>query len=77
MHDRAALGAADVPDDVLAGMVADLLGVDAVDLRSSVAVEFAYELPAITTAGRYSVSGTAVEAGESRSFAMFVKHVHE
>ncbi|NYJ01636.1 hypothetical protein HNR19_002334 [Nocardioides thalensis] len=77
MHDRAALGAADVPDDVLAGMVADLLGVDAVDLRSSVAVEFAYELPAITTAGRYSVSGTAVAAGESRSFALFVKHVHE
>lgn len=77
MHDRAALGAADVPDDVLAGMVADLLGVDAVDLRSSVAVEFAYELPAITTAGRYSVSGTAVAGGESRSFAFFVKHVHE
>lgn len=77
MHDRAALGAADVSDDVLAGMVADLLGVEAVELRSSVAVEFAYDLPAITTAGRYSVSGTAVTGGEARSFDLFVKHVHE
>lgn len=77
MHDRAALGAADVPDEVLAGMVADLLGVEAVDLTSSVAVEFAYDLPAITTAGRYSVSGTAVAEGRSRSFAFFVKHVQE
>lgn len=77
MHDRAALGAADVPDDVLAGMVADLLRVDVVDLVSSVAVEFAYELPALTTAGRYAVTGSAVVGGESRRFAFFVKHVHE
>lgn len=77
MHDRAALGPADVQDDVLAGMVARLLGVDAVDLLSSSAVRFAYDLPAITTAGRYLVTGTAVADAQRRDFAFFVKHVQE
>ena len=41
----------------------------------SVAEEFPYDLPAITTAGRYWVSGTAEVGGAPKPFRMFVKHV--
>ncbi|WP_408899284.1 phosphotransferase [Nocardioides sp. R1-1] len=77
MHDRTALGPADVRDDVLAAMVADLLGVEDAEPTSSLAVPVDYELPAITTGGRWWVSGTAAVDGHARPFRMFVKHVHE
>ncbi|MET0839821.1 MAG: phosphotransferase [Marmoricola sp.] len=77
MHDRNALGPADVTDAELTTMVADLLGADAgvVEVVESQADEFPYDLPAITTAGRYWVSGTARVDGEPASFRMFVKHI--
>jgi hypothetical protein len=76
-HDRSALGPADVPDDVLAGMVARLLGVDDVRLLSSTAEEFPYDVPSITTAGRYWVRGTAATDGRTHDWVLFVKHVQE
>src|SRR4051812_19914506 len=77
MHDRTALGPADVTDEQLAVMVADLLGSepDQTEVLDSTAAEFPYDLPAITTAGRYWVSGTARVAGEQAPYRMFVKHI--
>jgi hypothetical protein len=77
MHERSALGPADVDDTTLTTMVAALLGVEAslVTLLDSRAEEFPYDLPAITTAGRYLVSGTAEVAGERAPYEMFVKVV--
>jgi hypothetical protein len=68
------LGPADVADGELAAFVADGLGVrHATVLTSSVAV-FPYERPAITTAGRYLVTGSArTDTGEIRAFSFFVK----
>lgn len=77
MHDRSALGDADVTDDELATMVADLLGVTTADVVSSRAEHVTYDIPAITTAGRYRVSGEAIVDGERRSYSFFVKHVQE
>jgi hypothetical protein len=77
MHDRSALGPADVSDEQLGEMVAGLLGADPAEttVLDSVAEEFPYDLPAITTAGRYWVSGTAEVGGAPKPFRMFVKHV--
>ena len=77
MHDRSALGTADVSDEQLGEMVAALFGTDPAEttVRESVALEFPYDLPAITTAGRYWVSGTAEVDGAAKPFRMFVKHV--
>jgi hypothetical protein len=77
MHDRSALGPADVADEQLTGMVADLLGTDPAStaLLSSTAVQVDYDLPAITTAGRYWVRGIARADGEQVRFTFFVKHV--
>lgn len=77
MHERSALGPADVPDEVLARMVAGLLEVDEAVVVSSVADEVAYDIPSITTAGRYWVRGRATVDGDAREFAFFVKHVQE
>jgi hypothetical protein len=77
MHDRAALGPADVDDATLTSMVATLFRADAprVEVVDSRAEEFPYELPAITTAGRYLVSGTAEVDGERTPYELFVKVV--
>ncbi len=77
MGDRSALGPADVTDEQLTGMVADLLGSEPSEttLISSSAEEVDYELPALTTAGRYWVRGTAEVGGRTAPFAFFVKHV--
>ena len=77
MDGRSALGPADVSDDQLVAMVADLLGADPRDtaVQGSTVEEFPYDLPAITTAGRYWVSGTAIVADEERPWRMFVKHI--
>ncbi|GAA4099654.1 phosphotransferase [Nocardioides kongjuensis] len=77
MHDRSALGAADVGDDLLAAMLAELLGVDDVELVSSYAEVVDYALPAITTGGRWWVRGTAAVDGHAHDFRLFVKQVHE
>lgn len=77
MDDRSALGAADVTDAELATMVADLLGAASAQVVSSSAESFDYDIPAITTAGRYRVDGAAVVDGETRPFSFFVKHVQE
>jgi hypothetical protein len=71
------LGAADVSDMELTAMVAADRGVDPsrVTLMSSSVEEVVYEIPAITTAGRYWVRGTAVADDEPWRFELFVKHV--
>ena len=73
----ALLGPADVEDDELAAFVAADLGVrHATVLTSSVEV-FPYDRPAITTAGRYLVTGSArTDASETRTFSFFVKVIH-
>jgi len=77
MNDRAVLGPADVPDADLAAMVADWLGCDRshVELVHSSAEVVPYDLEAITTAGRYWVSGTVRTAQGMVAFEFFVKHV--
>ena len=65
MHDRHALGPADVDDAQLAAMVADSLGVAEVELLSSRADVVAYDIDAITTAGR-SAGGGLLVAGQRR-----------
>jgi hypothetical protein len=71
------LGQADVEDDELAAFVAADLGVrHATVLTSSVEV-FPYDRPAITTAGRYLVTGSArTGTGQVRTFSFFVKVIH-
>jgi hypothetical protein len=71
------LGPADVEDDELAAFVAADLGVrHATVLTSSVEV-FPYHRPAITTAGRYLVTGSArTGTGQVRAFSIFVKVIH-
>ncbi|HEX5811007.1 MAG TPA: phosphotransferase, partial [Pseudonocardia sp.] len=75
MHDRSALGPADVDDARLAVLVAAALGVDDVELLSSRAEVVAYDIEALTTAGRYRVTGRARLAGGVAAFAFFVKVV--
>src|SRR4051794_11160715 len=77
MHERSALGPADVDDDTLAGFVAAMLhrpGTE-VQLLDSWAEEVPYEIPAITTAARAWVRGRARVEGADLPFSFFVKHV--
>jgi hypothetical protein len=77
MPDRSVLGPADVTDDELAGIVADWLGEDraSVELMESSAAVVPYDLDAITTAGRYWVSGRVASRQGVVPFRFFVKHV--
>ncbi len=75
MTNRELLGAADVDDEQLAGMVASLLGEEQVELLDVEVSPVDYDLPAITTAGRHWVSGHAATAKGSEPFRMFVKQV--
>jgi Phosphotransferase enzyme family len=75
VHDRSALGTADVDDARLAGMAADALGVASVELVSSRAETVAYDIEAQTTAGRYRVTGRARHPQGEAGFAFFVKVV--
>lgn len=80
MNGRSALGSADVTDDALAAMVADLFAIDdttAVTLVESNAEPVPYDIPAITTGGRWWVRGTARVGDVARPFTLFVKQVHE
>ena len=75
MERHEVLGAADVSDERLAELVAVQLGVPHVELLTSYAEDVAYDLPALTTAGRHWVRGTARHAGGDEPYAFFVKHV--
>jgi hypothetical protein len=75
MGTRDELGAADVTDAQLAAMVADLLGEDAVELLDTRVDPVDYDLPAITTGGRWWVSGHATTARGEAPFRIFVKQV--
>src|SRR3954453_15960946 len=77
MHERSALGPADVDDDTLAGFVAAMLGRprDEVQLVDSRAEGGPYEIPAITTATRAWVRGRARVDGADLPYSFFVKHV--
>lgn len=66
------LGTAAVEPDSLRTMVADLLGQPDLQLGEVTAEVVPYEIPAITTGGRYWVSGTTPQP-----WRIFVKHVHE
>lgn len=74
MHDRSILGPADVSDAQLTEMVSALRGAPAQVLDSRAEV-VAYDLPAITTAGRYWVRGHARVGAETTAYSLFVKHV--
>lgn len=77
MHQREALGPADVSDEKLTEMVAALVGepTERVTLLNSRSEWVAYDLPAITTAGRYWVLGEAMIDQSRQPFTFFVKHV--
>ncbi|MTD15604.1 hypothetical protein GIS00_16850 [Nakamurella sp. YIM 132087] len=77
MHDRQALGPADVDDVTLTGMVADLLGHDpaAVRLICSTATPVDYDIPAISTVSRHWVHGEAETPGGRQPYRLFVKHI--
>ncbi len=75
MSDRTVLGAADLDDGRLAAMVAQQLGVNRVELLTSVAEISPYDLEALTTAGRYRVHGTARHDRTESPYAFFVKVV--
>jgi hypothetical protein len=74
---RVLLGPADVADDELAAFAAAALGVRRATVLTSSATVFPYDRPAITTAGRYLVTGSARTCdGEVRAFGFFVKVIH-
>jgi len=75
MTGRALLGPADVPDLRLAEMVAASLGVPQVEVLACSAEVAAYDIEALTTAGRYWVRGTAGHDGVTHAFSFFVKVV--
>jgi hypothetical protein len=75
MGTRDLLGAADVTDAQLAAMVAELLHEDEVELLDSQVDLVDYHLPAITTAGRWWVSGHAATPCAKAPFRLFVKQV--
>lgn len=72
---QAVLGIADVDDGRLAAMVADQLGVPSAEIVSVEAEVAAYDLEALTTAGRYRVRGTARHDATESPFAFYVKVV--
>jgi hypothetical protein len=75
MTSRPALGAADVTDEHLTRMVADLLETSSVELLEVAVEEVDYDIPAITTASRHWVTGTAATPGGTEPWRIFVKHI--
>ncbi|HCB07160.1 MAG TPA: phosphotransferase [Nocardioides sp.] len=72
---RDQLGAADVTDAQLVSMVGQLLHEDEVELRDVTVSTVDYDLPAITTGGRWWVSGHASTPCAKAPFRLFVKQV--
>jgi hypothetical protein len=75
MEGRELLGAADVSDPRLSAMVADLLREDSVELLDVSVARVDYDLPAITTAGRWWVTGHVATSCTRVPFRIFVKQV--
>ena len=75
MSARTMLGPADVPDEDLAGFVAEALGVEHVQVISCETQVVDYDLEALTTAGRYWVRGRARHSRGEEPYAFFVKVV--
>lgn len=75
MGSRDELGASDVSDEELATMVASHLGRESVELLDSRADPVDYDLPSITTGGRWWVSGHAETECGPEPFRFFVKQV--
>ena len=75
MGTRDDLGTADVTDDRLAAMVATLLHEDEVELLDSRVEPVGYDLPSITTGGRWWVTGHAATSCAKVPFRVFVKLV--
>ena len=75
MGGRDELGAADVSDEELATMVASHLGQGSVEVLESHADPVDYDLAAITTGGRWWVSGQAETVCGRVPFRFFVKQV--
>jgi hypothetical protein len=74
MHDRTALGVVDLPAGEFAAAV-DALFDRPVQVLASHAEMAPYDLPALTTAGRFWVHGIARTDTGLQDFAFFVKHV--
>jgi hypothetical protein len=74
---RHELGAADVTDGELLEIVARCFDAEpsAVEIRDCRVEPVAYEIPAITTAGRWWVRGAAAVRGQVRDYSLFVKQV--
>ena len=74
---RSLLGPADVGDDRLLAMVGALLGHEpqSLDLLDCTVEPVSYDLPAITTAGRYWVAGRVATPDGTEPFRLFVKHI--
>ena len=71
---RSLLGPADVTDPELAVFAAASLGTRGATILTSLVTTVGADRPAITTAGRYLVTGSArTDAGEVRAFSFFVK----
>jgi hypothetical protein len=78
MGGRTLLGRADIDDGALAAVVARSVGVadaDTVQVLTCDVEVAAYDIDALTTAGRYWVRGTAQRPGGRSSYAFFVKVV--
>ncbi len=71
------LGSAAVSEAELSKMVARYYNWDDALLIDVSASRFPYEIPSLTTAGRFKVSGTARFRGREAKFSFFVKHVQE
>lgn len=71
------LGQATVSDETLSAMVASRWSSCSVMLLSARAEEFPYDVPSLTTAGRFAVSGVALVDGVEREFSFFVKRIRE
>lgn len=75
--DLDALGPATVSEESLAAMIAHRRDARSVVLVSAHAEDFPYDVPSLTTAGRFAVSGAALVDGAERDFSFFVKHIRE
>ena len=74
MADRSLLAAADISDHELCALVSGQVGAEVSSLTCDVE-EVAYDIPAITTAGRWWVRGIATTPDGEAPYAFFVKQV--
>jgi hypothetical protein len=75
MHDRTALGPANIDDTTLNSYVAASLGRPDVSVLDSHASPVDYDFTTLTTGGRWWVTGTARQDGADVPFRLFVKLV--